>query len=131
MLTFPREARNTEVFETKVLVAGCKASGADKLIEEKLKASGTPAEKLGEATEKACAKVRKDDGGKHAVDIDGDYTETLARLQSNKQALGVFGLSFYENNTDKLKVATVSGVTLPSRRSRMGNIPSPGRSSSM
>ncbi len=72
----PGEKHGTrEVFETKVLVAGCKAAGADKLIEEKLKASGTPADKLGEATEKACAKVRKDDGGKHAVDIDGDYTE--------------------------------------------------------
>jgi phosphate transport system substrate-binding protein len=107
----PGEKHGTrEVFETKVLVAGCKASGADKLIEEKLKAGGTPAEKLAEATEKSCAKVRKDDGGKHAVDIDGDYTETLARLQSNKQSVGVFGLSFYENNTDKLKVATVSGV---------------------
>jgi phosphate transport system substrate-binding protein len=107
----PGEKHGTrEVFETKVLVAGCKAAGADKLFEEKLKAS-TPAEKLNEAVEKACAKVRKDDGGKHAVDIDGDYTETLARLQSNKTALGVFGLSFYENNTDKLKVATVSGIT--------------------
>ena len=107
----PGEKHGTrEVFETKVLVAGCKATGADKLIEEKLKAEGTPADKLAEATEKACAKVRKDEGGKHAIDIDGDYTETLARLQSNKQALGVFGLSFYENNTDKLKVATVNGI---------------------
>ncbi len=108
----PGEKHGTrEVFETKVLVTGCKAAGADKLIEEKLKASGTPAEKLAEATDKACAKVRKDDGGKHAVDIDGDYTETLARLQSNKQSIGVFGLSFFENNTDKLKVATVSSIT--------------------
>jgi phosphate transport system substrate-binding protein len=52
--------------------------------------------------------VRKDGG---AVDIDGDYTETLARLQSNPQSIGVFGLAFYENNTDKLKVATMSGVS--------------------
>jgi phosphate transport system substrate-binding protein len=52
--------------------------------------------------------VRKD--GK-AVDIDGDYTETLGRLQSNPQGIGVFGLSFYENNTDKLRVATMSGIS--------------------
>ncbi len=45
-----------------------------------------------------------------SVDIDGDYTETLARIDANKMAIGVFGLSFYENNTDKLKVATVDGV---------------------
>jgi phosphate transport system substrate-binding protein len=56
---------------------------------------------------KACVKLRKDG---MAVDIDGDYTETLARIAANKQAVGVFGLSFYENNTDKLKVSTVNGV---------------------
>ncbi len=107
----PGEKHGTrEVFEEKVLYAGCKATGTDKLLEEKLKAAGTAEDKLHGAVEKACAKVRKDDGGKHAVDIDGDYTETLARLQSNKTAVGVFGLSFYENNTDKLKVATMSGV---------------------
>ncbi|HQF29897.1 MAG TPA: substrate-binding domain-containing protein, partial [Hyphomicrobiales bacterium] len=57
---------------------------------------------------KACAKVRKD--GK-AVDIDGDYTETLSRIDSNRTGIGVFGLAFYENNRDKLKVATMDGVT--------------------
>jgi phosphate transport system substrate-binding protein len=57
--------------------------------------------------EDACMAVRTD--GK-SVDIDGDYTETLARIDSNPEGLGVFGLAFYENNTDKLKVATMSGV---------------------
>jgi phosphate transport system substrate-binding protein len=56
---------------------------------------------------KACVKMRKDGA---SVDIDGDYTETLARLGTNKTAVGVFGLSFYENNSDKLKVAPVSGI---------------------
>ena len=41
----------------------------------------------------------------------GDYTETLARLQSNADTVGVFGLSFYDQNRDKLKVATVGGIT--------------------
>jgi len=45
-----------------------------------------------------------------SVDIDGDYTETLARISSNPEGVGVFGLAFYENNTDTLKVATMSGV---------------------
>jgi phosphate transport system substrate-binding protein len=54
-----------------------------------------------------CVAVRKDG---LAVDIDGDYTETLARIAANKSGIGVFGLSFYENNADKLKVATVSGI---------------------
>jgi phosphate transport system substrate-binding protein len=97
----PGEKHGTrEVFEEKVLLEGCKATGADKLhvaagLDEK-------------DAHKACVKVRKDGA---AVDIDGDYTETLARLQSNPTGIGVFGLSFYENNTDKLKVATMSGVT--------------------
>jgi len=99
----PGEKHGTrEVFEEKVLIAGCKAAGADKLV----KAEGDE-EALKKAAEKACKQVRKDGA---AVDIDGDYTETLARIQSNKQGVGVFGLSFYENNKDKLKVATVSGV---------------------
>ena len=29
---------------------------------------------------------------------------------ANKTAVGVFGLSFYENNTDKLKVAPMGGI---------------------
>ena len=52
-----------------------------------------------------------------SVDIDGDYTETLARIDSNKDGIGVFGLAFYENNTDKLQVATMSGIVVPSTES--------------
>jgi len=97
----PGEKHGTrEVFEEKLLHAGCKESGSLDAI----KKGGVDAK----AADKACIRVRKDGV---AVDIDGDYTETLARLQSNKQGIGVFGLSFYENNTDKLKVATISGVT--------------------
>ena len=64
-------------------------------------------EKLSKDEAKACVNVRTDGA---SIDIDGDYTETLARLDANKTALGVFGLSFYQNNTDKLEVSTVSGV---------------------
>lgn len=82
-----------EVFDVKVMEAGCKeALGLDQLDDEQ---------------KKSCIKVRTDSA---SVDIDGDYTETLSRLDANKTALGVFGLSFYQNNTDKLEVATVSGV---------------------
>ncbi|GEO83561.1 MULTISPECIES: substrate-binding domain-containing protein [Alphaproteobacteria] len=96
----PGEKHGTrEVFETKVLEQGCKDTGAAEVI----KASGAD----DKALFSKCVAVRKD--GK-AVDIDGDYTETLARIDANKTGLGVFGLSFYENNADKLKVATVSGV---------------------
>jgi len=99
----PGEKHGTrEVFEEKVLAKGCEISGALALY-----IAGGMNEK---DAAKACLKVRTDGA---SVDIDGDYTETLGRLQSNKQSIGVFGLSFYENNTDKLKVATMDGI-LPS-----------------
>jgi phosphate transport system substrate-binding protein len=89
-----------EVFEEKVIKAGCEQTGAFEVI----KASNGDDAK---AAEKACMALRTDGV---SVDIDGDYTETLARIESNKDGIGVFGLSFYENNTDKLQVATMSGV---------------------
>lgn len=96
----PGEKHGTrEVFEEKVLAAGCETTGAL----EVLKASGMDKK----AAHSACIKVRTD--GK-SVDIDGDYTETLARIESNKTGVGVFGLAFYQNNTDKLQVSTMGGI---------------------
>lgn len=109
----PGEKHGTrEVFEEKLLIAGCKASDGIKAAT----ASGLD-EKAAEA---ACKAVRKD--GK-AVDIDGDYTETLARIDSNKTGVGVFGLSFYENNADKLKVATVNGIAPSTETIASGEYP--------
>ncbi|KQT52157.1 MULTISPECIES: PstS family phosphate ABC transporter substrate-binding protein [unclassified Aureimonas] len=96
----PGEKHGTrEVFEEKLLAAGCKETGAL----EAFKASGLDEK----AAAEQCHAVRKDGG---AVDIDGDYNETLARIDSNKQGVGVFGLAFFEQNQDKLKVATVNDV---------------------
>lgn len=89
-----------EVFEEKVMMAGCEELGA---LEAFMAAKADE-----DAAEAACIAVRTD--GK-SVDIDGDYTETLARIESDKNGVGVFGLSFYESNTTKLKVATINGVT--------------------
>jgi phosphate transport system substrate-binding protein len=94
-----------EVFDTKVLLEGCKATGAYDL--HLAASTGADDDAKKKEAETACFETRTDGA---SVDIDGDYTETLARLEANPTALGVFGLSFYENNTDKLKVATVSGV---------------------
>lgn len=81
-----------EVFEEKVLLVGCE------------EVHGEPAD---DAAEAACIKVRTDG---RSVDIDGDYTETLSRMKSSANGIGVFGLSFYENNTVTLQVATMNGV---------------------
>ena len=88
-----------EVFEEKVIAAGCEATGAM----EAMIAGGMTEDDA----EDACLEVRTDG---RSVDIDGDYTETLASIDANENAIGVFGLAFYENNTDKLKVATMAGV---------------------
>jgi phosphate transport system substrate-binding protein len=92
----PGEKHGTrEVFEEKVLHVGCKEFPEIKAIAD------------AKAQTAACVSVRKDG---RSVDIDGDYTETLARIQSTPTGIGVFGLSFYEQNRDKVKVAPVSGV---------------------
>ncbi|MDO6589523.1 phosphonate ABC transporter substrate-binding protein [Loktanella sp. D2R18] len=88
-----------EVFEDKVLLQGCEDTGAM----EAMIAGGMSEDDA----EDACIEVR---GNGITVDIDGDYTETLARVDTNPNGIGVFGLAFYENNTDSLKVATIGGV---------------------
>ena len=85
-----------EVFDEKVIAAGCEATGAH----EAFKAAG-------DEKAKGCNQLRTDGV---SIDIDGDYTETLARVDANKNAIGVFGLSFYQNNTDKIRVGTMGGV---------------------
>jgi phosphate transport system substrate-binding protein len=102
-----------EVFEDKVILAGCEETGAFDVLKE---AAGGDKK----AAEKACIALRTDG---LAVDIDGDYTETLARISSNKDAIGVFGLAFYENNTDKLKLATMSGVVPSTETIATGQYP--------
>lgn len=88
-----------EVFEEKVILQGCEDGGffqgmLDAGVDE-------------DTAEEKCMSIRTDG---RSVDIDGDYTETLARINADTNGIGVFGLSFYENNTDKLQVATMGGV---------------------
>lgn len=109
----PGEKHGTrEVFEEKILAQGCKDAGAADVIK-----AAVADEKEQHAK---CVAVRKDG---LAVDIDGDYTETLARISANKSGIGVFGLSFYENNADKLKVATVNGVVPSTETIASGEYP--------
>lgn len=96
----PGEKHGTrEVFEEKILQQGCQDSGTF----QQLKGRAMPEKEI----KRACIAVRKDGA---AVDIDGDYSETLARIRANPKGMGVFGLAFYENNADSLRVATVNGV---------------------
>ena len=83
-----------EVFEEKTVIAGCKKNPEVKAMDKK-------------AAHKFCTALRTDG---RVIEVAGDYTETLARLDAQKSAVGVFGLSFYEQNRDRLQVATVNGV---------------------
>ncbi len=101
-----------EVFEDKVLLKGCEDTGAmQAMIDSGMDHS---------AAEDACLDVRQDG---RSVDIDGDYTETLARIDANSNGIGVFGLAFFENNTDKLKVATMGGVSPSTETISTGEYP--------
>ncbi|MEL6233901.1 MAG: substrate-binding domain-containing protein [Pseudomonadota bacterium] len=101
-----------EVFEEKVLAVGCENTGAM----EAMMAAGMSEDDA----EDACIEVRTDG---LSVDIDGDYTETLARIDANKDGIGVFGLAFYENNTDKLRVATMSDIVPSTETIATGEYP--------
>ncbi|WP_445765942.1 substrate-binding domain-containing protein [Rheinheimera sp.] len=95
MLAIPGSNHGTrEVYEEKAVIPGCQTLAEVKAMDK-------------DAAHKFCTAMRTD--GK-VVEIAGDYTETLARLQAQKDAVGVFGLSFYEANRDRIKVATMSGV---------------------
>jgi len=113
LLYLPGEKHGTrEVMEEKLMQAGCKASGAfDALKEAGLDEKSVNA---------ACIAVRKD--GK-AVDIDGDYAETLAHIEADKNGIGVFGLSFYENNADRIKIATINGIAPSGQTIAAGDYP--------
>lgn len=101
-----------EVFEEKVMLDGCKHAG----VHEALVAGGMEAADAN----RACMSVRTDG---RSVDIDGDYTETLARIDANPNGIGVFGLAFFENNADKLKVATMGGVEPTTETIASGDYP--------
>ena len=94
-LVIPASNHGTrEVYEEKVHAAGCKQFSLVKAMDK-------------DAQKKFCSAIRRDG---RVIEVAGDYTESLAKLQANKNAVGAFGLSFYEANTDKLRVATVNGV---------------------
>ncbi len=96
----PGEFHGTrDVFDERVILQGCKIAGA---YQELLDAGLSK-----DAAKTACTKLRTDG---RAEEIDKDYTETLALIDRNPDGVGVFGLAFYENNQDKLKVAEIGGV---------------------
>lgn len=102
-----------EVFDIKVMEEGCKMVGTYDLI---MRQNGGDAK----AAAGECIAVRTDGV---AIDIDGDYTETLSRMETNTNGIGVFGLSFLLNNTSTLYAATMNGVAASSETIASGEYP--------
>ena len=102
-----------EVFDKKVMVAGCKAAGSYDMFFKQNDGDKKKAER-------ECMKVRTDSV---SIDIDGDYTETLNRLKNNPEGIGVFGLSFLLNNTDSIYAANVNGVAPSTETIASGEYP--------
>ena len=107
-LVIPASNHGTrEVFQEKMVEAGCESYDYFKKLDK-------------DAQKKACSAFRKD--GK-VIEIAGDYTETLARLKTSPSAVGVFGLGFYDQNRDKLRVATVNNVAPSEKTILNGSYP--------
>lgn len=101
VLVIPAANHGTrEVFEETLLKRGCQAAGLPQNLDAAQQAS-------------FCTSLRSDG---RVIEVAGDYTETLTRLQVQPEALGVFGLNFYEQNRDRLQVARIDGV-IPSQDS--------------
>lgn len=83
-----------EIYEEDIVLPGCLAIPAVQQLESQARLD-------------FCSAVRKDG---RVIEIAGDYTETLARLDAQHDAVGVFGISFYQANRDRIKVAAVAGV---------------------
>jgi phosphate transport system substrate-binding protein len=88
-----------EVFEEKVIAVGCEATGAMEAMMD-----GGMDE---DDAEDACLDVRRTAARSTST---ATTPRRSPRIDANPNGIGVFGLAFYENNTDKLKVATMGGV---------------------
>lgn len=97
LMFIPGENHGTrEVFEEFVVIPGCE------------RYAETVGFEMPEDYEDTCLLLRTDGA---SVDIAGDYTETLARIEANTNGIGAFGVGFYETNLDKLQIAPVNGIT--------------------
>ncbi len=98
VLVIPGSNHGTrEVYEEKAVHPGCMSLPE---VQAMAKADKKRADAF-------CTAIRTDG---RVIEVAGDYTETLARLTAQRDALGVFGLSFYDQNRDRLRIAAINGV---------------------
>ncbi len=108
----PPTSGTRDAFAELALEGGCMQFGWIKQIKNDSKA----AKKAGDK-EKANELKRKYKGLCHTIREDGAYVEVgendnliVGKLTKNPSALGVFGFSFLDQNSDKVKGASINGV---------------------
>lgn len=108
----PPTSGTRDAFAEMVMEGGCKGVEAlDKIHAEykKLKDEGKADEaKAKEKEHKAACTTMREDG----VYVEAGENDNLIvqKLEANKNALGIFGFSFLEQNNDKVKGSKVGGV---------------------
>ena len=110
----PPTSGTRDAFAELALEGGCKAFDWIKKIKDDSKV----AKKVGDKS-KAKELKNKYKGICHTVREDGAYIEAgendnliVQKLEKNSDALGVFGFSFLDQNSDKVKGANVGGVEI-------------------
>lgn len=87
------------VFDENLLLRGCRGSGAfQTMLSMGMRESDA---------EEVCTSLRSDGG---AVEVSGSDSAMLDLIESNHDGVGIFSLSFYENNSDRLQLAELVEV---------------------
>jgi phosphate transport system substrate-binding protein len=93
----PTTSGTRDAFKELILEVGCTSDPAMKALKDSDK----------DAYEKTCTTVRED-----GAYVEGGENDNLLvqKIAQNPRAIGIFGYSFLEENMDKLKGVTMSGV---------------------
>lgn len=94
----PSTSGTRDALKELILVKGCESDPAMKALKDSDKAKH----------EEVCTTVRNDGA---YVDSGENDNLIVQKLEANPQAIGVFGFSYLEENSDKLKGLAMNGVT--------------------
>jgi phosphate transport system substrate-binding protein len=93
----PSTSGTRDALAELILTKGCETDPAMKALKEKDK----------DAAKKICTSVREDGA---YVDSGENDNLIVQKIAANPKAIGIFGFSFLEENMDKLKGITMSGI---------------------
>lgn len=94
----PSTSGTRDAFKELILTKGCETDPAMKALKETDKAKH----------DAVCGEVREDGA---YVDAGENDNLIVQKIEANPKAIGVFGYSYLEQNTDKLKGLTINGIT--------------------